>query len=567
MNPVPPELFEYVDRATPHCLCMGVYLCEPLCRELYTSEALLSAESEADQILSADVARRLRAEIVKRHLLVLRTPSSLKRLDEFVARFYPDAKDPFRATIRREINTLHEGKPRESPIWTKTGQEYINHLIEQRPDDKEFLSDALQELRLPRPPKRNEIYIYQNEDTVSGSLPLLVSTREFVDRYFKQEVRNCLRRGLCIRVLIEISGPAKASADEPICINSELMESTLQSIHQAWDLFKLSYEPEKRLVLRMPNILHYLPLEGRSTDLAFYWAFCHLGRGLSLPPAIGITGSTAPETQQVLPVLGVEEKAIAASECGIHRLCYPLPDSQLERSGIINDPRLFGIDEREPLKFILKAQRGSFPWHTWLARSLDVALIAVLLATWIYLWNWFSIFQDASEGIKPWFSQRIGSGYFFTLTYWAIGVPFRILLWSWPLIVFALVYNTLHPYTECAANYMNFHRWEPGLAPAGIIGDDTSVYKLSRKERITRLAVLSILYWFAWIIGIGAFIPIYQLLESAPKLPDDIGIVTKIIQITFILGCVVLLFGVPTLIYRSAKMVYRRLSRKYPFLV
>jgi hypothetical protein len=226
-----------------------------------------------------------------------------------------------------------------------------------------------------------------------------------------------------------------------------------------------------------------------------------------------------------------------------------------------------GIDEREPLNFILKAQRRSFPWHLWLARSLGVALFAVLLTTWIYFWNWFSIFQDASEGVRPWFSQRISSGYFLTFAYWAIGVPLRILLWTWPLIVFALAYDTLHPYTECAANYMNFHRWEPGLAPAGVIGDDISVYKLSRRERIARLAVLSILYWFAWIICVAAFIPTLQLFESVPKLPDDIGIITKIIQIACILGCFVLLLGVPTFIFRSAKKIHQRLSRRYPFLV
>lgn len=528
---VPEQLFAALERPTSHCLCLGLSVCEPLCLELYTTEALLVAEREIDRMRASDGAALLRAEIVRRHLLALRTMETLDRLDGFLSRFYGEA-DALRSALRGA-----RGRPSApSAIWSSEGQKFVRELAAAYVDDQGFLREALRGLRL---------------DNAKGvvSVPLVVSVRDLVQQ-FQLAVRDHLRPGLCLWLRVEYD---EEGAGERLLCPEQLRAVAATALRLA---AQAEGEPPGRMVIDTPPVARLLPIEGGSFALPLYRAFRYLFASQELPADIALTGALD-EAGRVMPVAGVEEKTRAALEGGIHRLFHPGTDAAAGSDANV----AVRIEERTPAAFLREIEKSETPPHVRIANWLKLGLWLGLSAAWvasIRIWSVFYVspeaVQSAFKELAPW--QLIGEA-----LYVGIGVPLQALLLFEPLLILILACWIASRYVECFVNWRKYDRWEPGLQPGNRDPAILSVQRRAAHELAVRRAFRFTLGWVCWSLGLTGTMFFYGFSKAMSGPPVGAGLLRWLVQIAMALGWLVLVLAVPAatlLLYRRVRSLAER---------
>ena len=559
---IPHELFAHLDRDTPFCLCMGLYLCEPLCLELYTTEALLLAEQEADRLLSAAAVSRLRAMIVRRHLLAPRTPALLERLDSFLARFYPEG-DPLRVSVRRVRASVRDRRPRPSEVWTGSGQKFLRRLVGEYETTDAITRKALLGLLLPG--KLNDQRRWH--EACVCSIPIAVSVREFVESRFSEAVRGHLRRGLCLRLEVEMDRELEPKDLRLGFEGAGPSEDVRRSAEVALDLLREESEDfTGRLVVRLPEVMNYISVEGLSIGLALYRAFRYAARSRECPPDVVVTGAIDPDSRRVMPIAGIEEKARAAAEEGAYRFFFPALGSGGTPPPKVEGVRLVGLNRRDPRGFLREVSRKAAPRHVRVAEGLKVALFFALAgasAPVLQAWSGFHIRGDA---MREWIKGWAGSEALAEILYVGFGLPVQLLVLINPFLLFLLIYLALARQIECLVNWVNDRRWKPGLSPAGALSESLGARRFTGRERAFRTLFYFTCYWFFWFVGAGAFTFFYRVAQRVPRLPEGAGVGRVLLQIAVSVILIAALMAVPVFTIGAYRRVVKTLGRRFPVL-
>lgn len=548
---VPPILFDYLDRNTPHVLCMGVALCEPLCLALFTTEALLAAEQEAERELGPDALVRLRAQIVRRHLTAPWSEDSKRRLDVFLARFVPEA-NPLRRLIRQRTSR----RMLPSGVFSPSGQRALHRFLEEAADDAPFLRAALESLVL-------RVAESDTEAKPIASVPIAFSVRGFVESAFKEGVRPALRRGVCLRLEVE-----HLAEDDDARLHLDFQGSTPSAdVRASADAaLRLVQEDDEsvsgRIVLRLPEIASLLPIEGASLGLPLYWAISCAARDRECPPGTVLTGALDPATRRVFPVKGLPEKRQAAEEDGADSFVCPADEEQSlahEPSDAIRTRIVEGDVAR---KYLRVADRAAAPAHRWLSGTVELVVLAGLVgvaAPFAHLWNLFIV----SDSLDPWISTWTRPGLSHDLAIYALGLPLGILFAIEPLLIFAWVFGEVLPQAQGFVNWKLRGRWERGFNPSGI-GDEDEVRRTrTAKQRIGRTVFKLGHGWAFYALAVLVIVSLVHLNRTIlgamgathPKLN---GLVT--------LTLVAAGFGAVMLVATSFRKSRARLTKMFPSL-
>jgi hypothetical protein len=568
MSRIPDDLFRHVSTGSPFSLCLGLVICEPLCLELYTLDALLAAEREADLHLSAAGARRLRAEILRRLLLAPRTAEAMERLDGFLAGKGVTESDPLRGMARSEVRALRGRGARANPVWTGPGQKALRDLWGRCRAGDGFQGEAVERLLVPR--RRSDIGAEEGHpDAVM--IPLLVSARDLVETRFPEAVRGCLRRGLCLRVVVENDASAGPATEGPVFHGPQPSEDLRRSIGRAWDLFCRDADPEGRPVIRLPEVLGYLPVEGGSAALAFYCGFGRLARAPGEPVASAVTGALDAGSGRVMAVAGLEEKAAAAQEDGIHRVFHPLdgeggdsnPAGPRPVGATGGDDLLVGIAGADPAGFAREAARRSAPWHVRLGTVLKIAIFAGLCVGAARLEGVFGACRAATDAARPAVESAVGGEFLRGVAGAGVGLPLALLLALGPYIAFLAVFWALSAQAECLVNWLRYRRWEPGLAAGGVLGGSAGARAFALTDRVKRTAFWLAFAWACWM-GLVASWQVARALTSAipASITDVPPAVRWLAVIAMLAGGLAFLSGYA----RLAARIRRRFERRCRFL-
>ena len=513
-----------VERPTPHCLCLGLSVCETLCLQLYTTDALLIAEREVDTMRPQEAASRLRAEIVRRYLLAPRSDEALTRLDQFLSRFYPE-RDRLREAVRRAI-----GRPAApSAIWSSEGQKFVRELAAVYADDSGFVREALKGLQLE-----------QGEHV--ASVPIVVSVRHLIAP-FHTSVRERLRAGLCLRFRVEYDPDVTA---EPLVCSEQLRAAAATALRFA---AKDEGAPPGRVIVEAPAVARHVPIEGGSLALPLYRAFRYLFASQEPPADIALTGAID-EAGRVTPVGGLDEKSRAAVDAGIGCLFYPAPEASGKSDGGV----AVAIEERAAAAFLREVEKSATPRHVRIANWLKVGLFIGLFVAWvatIRIWNVFYIppasVQSAFKELVPW--QLVGEAPFI-----GIGVPLQLLLLLQPFLILLLVYLIMARQLECWVNWRRRGRWEPGLQPGERDAAVVAAHRRSAHELAIRRAFRFTLGWFCWSVGLTGTMLCFGLAKTISDLRVGTGLLGWVARIAMALGWLALVFAVPA----SVLWLYRR---------
>lgn len=405
---VPEELFRFLDAPTSHRFCLALYLCEPLCLELYTTEALRLAEREADRMLSVRAAERLRAEIARRDLL------------------FPGG--------------------RGSDVWTERGQARLRALHESA---EGVIRRAAEGLLLP-----------PREGVTTTVIPILVSARELIETRFAPAARSCLRPGLCLLVRAEREREgAPGVLFEGVAPTDDMMRSARTALDLLDDGQR---ESLGRVVVRLPAVAAFLPIHGGSATLAFAEGFGRLAAGDRCPSGVALTGSVDPVSGRVAAVDGIDEKIAAARATAFHTVCYPSAGEISDDDGL----RRVGIPDRDPRRFLREARRRATPWHERLAFALKAALFLGMCVGATPLVPLYETLRGAADGVGPWCDAAFAPGIPRDIAFAGAGIPIALILAFGPIVVFLQIFLLLARQVDCAIGWIRRHRWESDIVPA-----------------------------------------------------------------------------------------------------
>jgi len=548
---VPREIFDFVTHDTAWCLCMGVSICEPLCLELYTTEALITAEREADRLLSRQAVERLRTKIVERKLLGTQSSEALQRLDAFLGRFRNE-RDPLRSTLRRQLDRMPGNSQRASWVWSTQGQKLIEDLLESYEDDKTFVRGALRAILLPAHSRKGEREFHH-----VVSLPIALSVADFVDSRFQPTAKTCLRRGICLRIEIEYE---TSSTTTQLGLNFEgpASEDLRHVAKAAFDLaVQEQDEPEGRLIVRTPAAFDYVPLQGDSAGLALYHGFQYALAGHEYPLGMLVTGAIDGSSARVQPVNGIEEKAEAARDAGISQVFYPSADRLEGPSPTVESVGVMPINDRLPQEFTRAAERQRTPKHVRVASRTKIVLFLGLCGAWLALLPFWNLLYVSPDAVDFWFKSNVSSETLAMILRLGIGVAIQLLLLAAPFLLLAFVFILLARVLECATNWIKYGRWEPGLSPADANASAMRARQYTIGQRVVRMCFKFFLVWCFWFLGMAWLILMGKLTKSVPNPPHGQGLLRWIAQIGMVVGGLGLILGVPAIFF----VVYRRFRK------
>lgn len=500
---VPEELFQFLDAPTPHRLCLGIYLCEPLCLELFTTEALLLAEREADRLLSSRSAERLRIEIARRDLLFSRG--------------------------------------RRNDVWSERGQGYLRDLCGDR---QGILGKAAEGLLLP--PK---------DGPASAVIPILVSARELIETRFAPGARTSLRPGLCLLVRAERESIGEGSVlFEGVAPTEDIARSARKAIE--------ILDEEKRgalgrVVVRLPEVMALLPVEGGSATLAFAEGFARLADGGRLPSGMALTGSVDPVSGRVAVVTGIEEKIRAANESAFHTVCYPFGGDAIECRDN-GDIRMIAIPHRDPDRFLREVRRRRSPWHARLGMILKATLFLAMCAATTPFAPMYDAIKSAAGMTGPWCDARIGDGIPRDIIHNGVGIPLSLMLVIGPFLLFLLLFLLFARQIDCLVHWARHRRWEPDIAPVGL--------PRTMGERIAKTLFLFFFLWTGWIAVVASGVLFLALKDILPVLSEETGFFHRLLGMAISVGMIVAFFALLVVPVKGFGRVYNRLKRRLRFL-
>ncbi|OHB76269.1 MAG: hypothetical protein A2Z34_05650 [Planctomycetes bacterium RBG_16_59_8] len=484
---VPDELFRVLDAPTPHRFCLGLYLCEPLCLELFTTEALLLAGREVDRLLSPRTAERLRVEIARRGLLFSRG--------------------------------------RRSDIWSERGQRHLREIYE---SEQGVLRKAAEGLLLP-----------PGEESTATVIPILVSVVELIETRFAPETRSFLRPGLCLRIRADRE---RGGGDGVLFERIAPTDDIARAARKALDLLDEDRRASLgRVVVHLPEVMAFLPVHGGSATLAFAEGFARLADGLRLPSGMALTGSVDPVSGRVAVVAGIEEKIRAATESAFHAVCHPSAGDGVECRDN-GDIRAIGIPDRDPVRFLHEARRHAAPWQERWGKALKAALFLGMCAGATTLAPLYDALNSAANAVGPWCDAHIGPGIPHDIAYAGAGIPLAILMTVGPLLLFLLLFLIAARQIDCLVNWSRRRRWGPDAPPVGP--------PRTTGERVAKTFFLFFFFWACWIILVAAAVPILALKEILPSAPEEAGFFHRLLMTVSLLVALFASLLVPVMGFR-----------------